>query len=192
MPHNSRANPKDEETVRTGGWALGTVNTSDAAEIVGAPIMPDPTHRPTKAEFEDPEGETSRMVSAADILEEWGTTDLYVVGLVYDCCVCETAMYAKNANPNMNVNVIGDLTRPALDGKPNALPPVLATSSKGMSEEAWTNLWASGPYDQEKAGAGDLGGNPISGAKQATVAHMEAVKAALKNAEVGFLFSPSI
>jgi len=66
------------------------------------------------------------MRSVASIMNERGIDNIIVVGLVYDFCVKETAIFATEAKEagvlkkQPKVTVIADLTRPAFDGKPGA------------------------------------------------------------------------
>eukprot|EP00929_Paragymnodinium_shiwhaense_P099331 TRINITY_DN6094_c0_g1_i4.p1 TRINITY_DN6094_c0_g1~~TRINITY_DN6094_c0_g1_i4.p1 ORF type:complete len:348 (-),score=40.45 TRINITY_DN6094_c0_g1_i4:276-1319(-) len=59
---------------------------------------------------------------ATDILVRRGINKVIVVGLVYDFCVADTSLFAADlalwAGLSLDVSVIADLTRPALDGKP--------------------------------------------------------------------------
>merc|ERR1740130_554171 len=155
--------PTARDAELTGGWALKNWKQKP---------MPDDSNRPTAAQFSKPEGD---MVSASTILEDWGVKNLFVIGLVFDFCVGETAMYAK-ATGIENVVVIADLTRPAVDGKPNVLPPVPAAGEDGasMGKEAMGILFGASPGD----------GNPLSGAKLSTGAHMKKVQDALEKTGV--------
>jgi len=74
--------------------------------------------------------EPERMRSVPDILRERGISKIFVVGLVYDFCVSETAIFGMEGlglwadfEDGMNdagIKVLTDLTRPSFDGKPGA------------------------------------------------------------------------
>lgn len=73
--------------------------------------------------------EPEPMRSLPDILRERGITKIFVVGLVYDFCISETAIFgmeglglwaSDDGSHDAGITVLTDLTRPSFDGKPGA------------------------------------------------------------------------
>jgi len=67
------------------------------------------------------------MTSTTNLLLDWGITKVYVCGLVMDYCVRDTAFYALSPEnlggvKGLEVYVVSDLTRPAMDGTTEQLP----------------------------------------------------------------------
>jgi len=120
----------------TGGWAIGSKRAQNCHGKWEKPFC-----HPTDQEMEDP---TKKMRSVIDILNQKNINKIYVTGLVYDYCVKETALFAKEAAINCKdtpslpsnsalcmgahleggfdtqVTVLGNLARPSFDGKPGA------------------------------------------------------------------------
>ncbi|CAE7403131.1 SIDT2 [Symbiodinium natans] len=103
---------QDEESAATGGFALPAARDDachgrwDQVECY-----------PTKAELDDP---SAGRRSFASILTARNIRKMVVIGLVYDFCVKETAIFTKENSPSTQVRVLADLTRPSFDGKPGA------------------------------------------------------------------------
>jgi len=67
------------------------------------------------------------MMTTADLLKEWGITNVFVAGLVMDYCVRDTAFYSLSSMnlgdvKGLEVYVVSDLTRPAMDGTTEQIP----------------------------------------------------------------------
>lgn len=63
---------------------------------------------------------TGLLRNFSSILASRGIKKMVTVGLVYDYCVKETAIFTRENHPEMQVVVLGHLTRPSFDGKPGA------------------------------------------------------------------------
>lgn len=74
-----------------------------------------------------------QLRSFDSILTANGIKKLVVVGLVYDFCVKETAIFTRENVPEMSVTVLADLTRPSFDGKPGA--PYTSDFCDGLKKE---------------------------------------------------------
>mmetsp|Transcript_115526 Transcript_115526/g.274598 ORF Transcript_115526/g.274598 Transcript_115526/m.274598 type:complete len:425 (-) Transcript_115526:92-1366(-) len=70
---------------------------------------------PSKSQLDDSDG----LRSFSSILSAKGIQKMVVVGLVYDYCVKETAIFTKE-NTDLEVTVLANLVRPSFDGKPGA------------------------------------------------------------------------
>lgn len=133
LPHfrsNKKESDADENEIKhTGAWALPV----DRALNCHADWEADFCY-PTKDMLEDPLKEGARPI--VEILNTRSIEKLIVVGLVFDFSVKETAIFATEAlqakdgwaasfesasnGREVSVTVLGDLTRPAFDGKPGA------------------------------------------------------------------------
>jgi len=118
MPH--LGNSTAEEKMGTGGYAMPESRAKKCHKHWNRHYC-----YPTKKELKDP---SKHMRSIFDILNAKGIKKLYVVGLVYDFCVKETAIFGMeaakegkwNAGGDAEVKVIGNLARPSFDGKPGS------------------------------------------------------------------------
>lgn len=123
MPHvvSSGIGVTDEEQRSTGGYAVA----ADRKEACHGAWDTDPSCTLTQEEA------TERSRSTSDILREKGIEKIFVVGLVYDFCVTETAIFAMEGVDNWYtgsgaeggatlVDILADFTRPSFDGKPGA------------------------------------------------------------------------
>ncbi|CAK9102970.1 unnamed protein product [Durusdinium trenchii] len=63
---------------------------------------------------------TDGLRNFSSILMTRGIKKIVTVGLVYDYCVKETAIFTRENMPEMEVIVLSHLTRPSFDGKPGA------------------------------------------------------------------------
>jgi len=116
MPHLGGNASADEQTV-TGGYAMPE---DRAAQCHGH------WNRyncyPSEDELKDPAGKGMRGI--LDILNKKGIKKLYTIGLVFDYCVKETAIFATEAaaagkwtaGADAKSTVIAHLTRPSFDG----------------------------------------------------------------------------
>lgn len=137
MPHlSSRADSKfellDREMQSTGGFALPRAR-DDACHGV----WDDPNHPecyPTVAEMTGAHHTTGDLRSILHILKEREIDNIVVVGLVYDFCVKETAIFAKELFAERPVSVLAHLTRPSFDGRPGA-PYTAAGCDGGLAED---------------------------------------------------------
>lgn len=121
MPHIQSGNSRvsEDETASTGGFALPE---DRAAACVGR--WEEDACYPTQVEMRD-RGGHGGMRSVVDIIKQRGITKILVVGLVFDFCVSETAIFASEAAeldviPGADVHVLADYSRPSFDGKPGA------------------------------------------------------------------------
>lgn len=137
MPHLSHlvvGTVDDEERARTGGYALPLERARNChggweshscyptiAELTDAGYT-------AGAEYTPPQLRYGPMRSLPSILRNRSITKLVVVGLVYDFCVSETAIFGVEGSQlwldsgaaGGSITVLADLTRPSFDGKPGA------------------------------------------------------------------------
>eukprot|EP00929_Paragymnodinium_shiwhaense_P007597 TRINITY_DN111507_c0_g1_i1.p1 TRINITY_DN111507_c0_g1~~TRINITY_DN111507_c0_g1_i1.p1 ORF type:complete len:481 (-),score=82.36 TRINITY_DN111507_c0_g1_i1:138-1580(-) len=134
MPH-LKGNPSEMEKTMTGGYAM----PDDRATTCHGDWNRYDCY-PSEDELKDPLGKGMR--SMLDILNAKGIKKLYTIGLVFDYCVKETAIFATeaasegkwNAGGKAESTVLAQLTRPSFDGKPGA-PFVPAICDGGDVED---------------------------------------------------------
>lgn len=121
MPHiqSGAGRVSEDESASTGSFALPE---DRAAACVGR--WEEDACYPTIAELEN-RGSHGGARSVVDIIKDRGVTKILVVGLVFDFCVSETAIFASEAAElgiiaGVDVQVLADYTRPSFDGKPGA------------------------------------------------------------------------
>ncbi|CAJ1422500.1 unnamed protein product [Effrenium voratum] len=102
---------KDNPSRFTGSFALPA---AEAASCHGK-WDTDASCYPSKSQLDDSDG----LRSFSSILSAKGIQKMVVVGLVYDYCVKETAIFTKE-NTDLEVTVLANLVRPSFDGKPGA------------------------------------------------------------------------
>jgi len=130
------------ESLRTGGFAL----PAERAKACHGKWNEEQCY-PTKDEVDDPLNGGLRSIMT--ILNERKIKKIIVVGLVYDFCVKETAVFASeaarmvigglegwDAAGEAAVAVLADLTRPSFDGKPG-FPYTEELCQDGRSEGAY-------------------------------------------------------
>jgi nicotinamidase-related amidase len=113
-PHkkNIQQNAK-EETKWTGGYALPEKQAQACFES-GHDLENLEHCYPNKEQLANP---TTEMRGIADILKGKGITQVFPVGLVYDFCVKETSIFAKEDGFEKVVMPV-NFARPSFDGKP--------------------------------------------------------------------------
>jgi len=118
IPH--LGNSTAEEKLGTGGYALPESRAKECHSHWDRRKC-----YPSERDLKDP---SKKMRSVFDILNTKGIKKLYVVGLVYDFCVKETAIFGMEAaaegkwkaGRKADVKIIGNLARPSFDGKPGS------------------------------------------------------------------------
>jgi len=103
-----------QELEYTGGYALTRPIGQEKID----------NYYPTVQEMIYPE---TYMLTTTQILKQKGINKLFVCGLVFDYCVRDTAVYALNPQnmgdvAGIEVFVLSDLTRPAMDGSTQLVP----------------------------------------------------------------------
>lgn len=127
-----------EETKFTGGWAL-LRDRKTACMQAGS--FDSQTCYPTTAELRSPESE---MRDFRDIVRERNINKIISVGLVYDFCVKETTIFAKEWDAmddavSFESFLVADLARPSFDGKPGA-PWFPASCDGGKAEDQYCSI----------------------------------------------------
>eukprot|EP00419_Tripos_fusus_P077683 CAMPEP_0172904242 /NCGR_PEP_ID=MMETSP1075-20121228/172209_1 /TAXON_ID=2916 /ORGANISM="Ceratium fusus, Strain PA161109" /LENGTH=563 /DNA_ID=CAMNT_0013761231 /DNA_START=20 /DNA_END=1711 /DNA_ORIENTATION=- len=150
------------EATYTGGYSLPSAELKNANCLSAAKLESADCH-PSEDHMVDPH---TKMQSLLDIIHENGITHIVTVGLVYDFCVKETAIFAREAKNathpvthktygNIEVTMLANLASPAFDGKPGA--PYMC--EKGPGGPTWADKFHTDfrmPVD-----AKDAEGNPV-------------------------------
>eukprot|EP00401_Gymnodinium_catenatum_P014842 CAMPEP_0117517040 /NCGR_PEP_ID=MMETSP0784-20121206/31404_1 /TAXON_ID=39447 /ORGANISM="" /LENGTH=490 /DNA_ID=CAMNT_0005312903 /DNA_START=176 /DNA_END=1648 /DNA_ORIENTATION=- len=129
------------EAKYTGGYALPENEMKEADCLTPDGLESDKCH-PSEDQMADP---ASLMHSLLDIIDDFKITHVVTVGLVYDFCVRETSIFAREAQgathpvtnkkyEHLEVTMLADLTSPAFDGKPGA--PYMCEKGEGGPEFA--------------------------------------------------------
>lgn len=121
MPHKESKGSvavSADETAYTGGFALPTTR-DQACKALGNFNAKE--CYPKKSEI-DNVGKDGGLVPIASILKQRSINHVIVVGLVYDFCVKETALFAQelDTGTDIKIQVPAGLVRPSFDGKPGS------------------------------------------------------------------------
>lgn len=115
------------EAIYTGGYSLPSVELEKAGCLTAEKLESSDCY-PSKDQMAEPH---TQMHSLLDIIDENSITHVVTVGLVYDFCVKETSIFAREAKDathpvtkkkygKLEVTMLADLASPAFDGKPGA------------------------------------------------------------------------
>jgi nicotinamidase-related amidase len=142
MPHlwtSGDATLQQDEKDKTGGYALNAERKKACFETLSNGGFEDPLCYPTQEEVQQPPG---KMRSMLDIMKDKDINKVVSVGLVYDFCVKETAIFTKEwaqseaKATKVDSIVLADYSRPSFDGKPGA--PFVAAACGGKPDaKSW-------------------------------------------------------